>query len=98
MSEASVSGEIFLINGGGETYREVKVPSNCHEEIGGTWGSLVIDTTNTTFFIQGKGNVWIVDENGKAVRTLRPKSGQIMQVVNSADGIRYHEIGKLRIA
>jgi len=94
---SKVTGRIFLLNEDGDSQREIDVNQGQSEVVGGTFGSLVVDATKTPPLIQGKGNVFIIEEN-IGVRTTRLTDQKpSVEIGISGDGKSPSNIGSVRL-
>jgi len=97
MSER-ILGTIYLSNSDGESERNVNVSVTDRERgfVDGPNGTLIIDAWKIPPMIQGKGDVYVLDEEGKKVRHTRIKKGETCNVViSTGDRSDFNMIGNV---
>lgn len=92
-----ITGKIFLENNDGDSEREVAAPIGKLTRIEGTYGSLVVDAyVKDPPKIEGKGNVWLLNNDQQLVRSRRLATGETATVVISGDGKDFSKIGEIQ--
>ena len=94
-----ITGEVRIENHQGDVLQNVDAPIGEDTYVGGVNGGLIIESKfkESNPKIQGKGNIFVLDAEGKPVRTRRMKLGDKIKVVMSGDpkGLNFDEVGEI---